>query len=111
MKICFFARRTDSPCSYRADGQPDRAHMIPQQRMKQEYKARKFRANDIAMAVWDHRIIVPSCRKHHQAFDQKQLRLPLADYPTSTKQYAKDYGWWFVDERTGWVPERGEKAA
>jgi hypothetical protein len=111
MKLCYFNRFTSSPCRYRADGQPDRAHMIPQQRMKQEYKTRKYRANDIAMAIWDHRIIVPACRRHHDAFDQKQLRLLLNDYPVSTHEYAKEYGWYFAGERDGWRPNRGEIAA
>lgn len=92
MRRCFFAPHSTAPCMYRPDGLPDRAHLIPKQRL------RIAGIDD----VWDNRAWVLSCRRHHHLFDQGYLPLSIADYPPEFIDFATEHGLHFVSERRGW---------
>ena len=96
MKLCWFKRYARDECRWRYDNQPDPAHLIPQQRIKD--------------AVWDQRLLVPACRHHHGLFDNKKITLLSGDYPPALHAWASDYGFHFVDPRTGWVHDAKEAA-
>lgn len=91
---CFFAQFDDRPCEYRADGQPDRCHLI-----------KKTRLEDAGLSedeVWDPRIIVPGCRRHHHLFDNKFFRLTPDQYPQSVHDFAAEKGFYWSGERDAW---------
>jgi hypothetical protein len=89
---CFFREFGWGPCIFRADGQPDPAHLIPKQRLK-------------AAGVtdpWNPTLLVPACRRHHDTFDRKMRPVPLDAYPASLIEWAEEHNWFYVDSRTGW---------
>jgi hypothetical protein len=100
--ICWFQTIGYTGCEYRADGQPDRAHLIPAQRLRRE---------GLAHLAWDRRCWVPSCRRHHHLYDTKTLRLTREQYPPELRAFAEAIGFEFVDPRTGWVATRPREAA
>lgn len=110
MKLCWFKRFWPHECGWRADGQPDRCHLLPKQRIKAELRARGFTAKEIAAVVWDGRLYVPGCRKAHTAFDNKLIPLLEDDYPPPMREWANANGFYFVDPRTGWVHDAKEAA-
>jgi hypothetical protein len=84
------------------DGPLDAAHLAPKQRLKALYKTRGMPAHQIAAAVWDARVTVPICRRHHTLFDQML-------------EYAAEYGLEYRGARDGWTglhvpPETGSAA-
>ncbi len=91
---CFFAAPFGGLCTFRYDGLPDPAHLIPQQRLR--------KAGVPLVAFTDPRIIVPACRHHHDLFDRKLRPLPLDAYPDSAKDFADEYGFEFFGPRDGW---------
>jgi hypothetical protein len=83
---CFFAYLGD--CSFRADGQPDRAHWIPAQRL---------RAEGVTGAdIWDRRAWTPMCRRHHDRFDGRdalnKITLTRRHLPPGLEDYAAEHG-------------------
>lgn len=103
MSPCALAQFSDTPCRHRADGQPDRAHLIKQQRLKRALKSRGLSKAEIQAIVWDERIWVWACRKHHSDFDELRLVLLESDYPASVHEFAADHGFVFIDARRGWI--------
>lgn len=103
MQLCYFKQYAKDACRYRADGLPDRAHLVPQARIKKELRSLGWPANEIKDALWDKRLIVPACRHHHGLFDNKKLVLLSGDYPASLHEWANDFNFAFIDPRTGWV--------
>ena len=101
--ICYFWHLGWRGCRWRMDGQPDRAHLIPKQRLKQagivDYKR-----------LWDDRVWVHACRHHHELFDGRFLRLEREQYPSKVFEYADEVGFDFIDPRTGWVQVHREAA-
>jgi hypothetical protein len=97
---CYLAQFTDTPC----DGQYDRAHLIPQQRLRQA---------GIGAIACDTRSWVPACRKHHHAFDfAKTIRLTLDQYPPAFCEFADQHGLYFDGPARGWVvPAAAREAA
>lgn len=108
---CAFKRMGFTGCEYREDGLPDRAHWVPQNRIKQALRSRGLDATDIGLALWDSRVWDWVCRKHHHLADHKVIRLASDQYPDGVKEWAAEHGFYFVDSRTGWVEERPEEAA
>jgi hypothetical protein len=98
---CFFAKFDPRPCEYRFnDGRPDPAHLIPAQRLRAAH-----------LPDDDPRLIVASCRRHHDAFDGRdalhKITLAPTDYPASLVDWADEHGFAFRDSRTGWVRGAG----
>ena len=111
MRHCWFKRYARDECRWRYDNQPDPAHLIPQQRIKAELRSRGWSADRIKVALWDKRLVVPACRHHHHAFDfARTITLLSGDYPPALHDWAEDYGFHFVDPRTGWVRDTKEAA-
>lgn len=91
---CVFRGRPGwGPCLYRADGQPDRIHWIPQQRIK----AKRPDAD-----LEDHRLIDLGCRHHHDLFDRKLRPFPHSAYPAKLLEWAVEHDFEFISERDGW---------
>ena len=83
MPDCFFARLDEPPCDWRADGNPDRAHLIPKQRMR----IRKLSL----YVIWDPRAWVPACRRHHHRFDNHFFRLTRKQLPPPVEEFAAEH--------------------
>jgi hypothetical protein len=77
---CWFAHL--GGCELRADGQLDRGHLIPKQRMK---KAGIKRPD----AINDPRSWRPMCRKHHHQFDNGFIKVTRVEIPQETEEFAK----------------------
>jgi hypothetical protein len=102
VSVCWFKQFAPTPCEWRADGLPDRAHLIPKTRLRSAGLTEK--------QVWDRRSYELSCRKHHHAFDNGFLELSYHDYPWSLRSFARDYGFFYVQGR-GWLRETPQEAA
>ena len=103
MRHCWFKRYWPHECSWRADGEADPCHLVPKQRIKSELRALGWTTRQIKDAIWDARLIVPGCRKAHDAFDGKRIPLLEDDYPPPMREWARANGFAFIDPRTGWV--------
>lgn len=99
---CFFEDYGFGPCVFRADGKPDKAHLIPAQRI---------RIAGLAAAALDPRIIVNACRKHHHLFDMGTLRLPYSRYPKSVHEFAAEHNFFWAGDRSGWLKGKDRAAA
>lgn len=89
---CFLSR--ESRCDFRADGKPDRAHLIPLQRIK---RARNPEVPEDQW--WDPRVIVPLCRAHHHKFDNGFIKIARDDLAkTGVEEFAIEFGLsWSLD--------------
>ena len=96
---CYLTRLGYKDC----DGLLDAAHMCSKQRLKILFKRRGMPATQIAAAVWDPRVTVPICRRHHTLLDQKVIRLTEDQYPPKMHEYAKQYALEYRGARDGWV--------
>lgn len=94
MTACWFRQLGD------CDGRIQRAHLIPKQRLKRA----GVRADD---DVWDQRVVVPACARHHTLFDMKFIHLEETDYPETLQQYAGEHGFAWQDAERGWVHHGG----
>lgn len=88
---CWLAQFATTSC----EGRMDKAHLLPKSRLKKEHVP--------AEALWDPRVWVPACRKHHSAFDvARTLRVPRSALPVGLVRYAEDHGvGWLVDRDFG----------
>jgi hypothetical protein len=102
--MCWLARFDSTPCMMRADGQFDRCHLVPQQRIRTALRSRGFSENYIEDAVWHPDVWVHACRRHHTRFDSHFIELGFEDYPESLRAWAREYGFFWISERRGWVP-------
>lgn len=101
---CFFARLGHpDPCRQRDDGLPDRAHLVPQARIRAAAASRGWSPSKTGDAIWDRRCFVLACRHHHGLLDSKAIRLDPEQYPPSFHEWAEEYGFAWIDHRTGWV--------
>ncbi len=87
------------PCAYRADGQPDAAHIGFTENWLSKAptgpRLSKQEANDP-------RILRPICRKHHHLLDAKKLRLHRDDIPLDVEEFANDFKLtWKLDREYG----------
>lgn len=89
---CWFADKFDHECEWRPDGQPDPAHLIPQQRLKQAG----------IEDVWDPRLVVPSCRLAHHLFDSKARKIAYTDYPPKLLAWVQQHHWFWAGDEKGW---------
>jgi hypothetical protein len=102
--VCWFKRQGFThDCTWRPDGFPDPAHWLPQQRVKAAAKSRGWSAEKTAEALWDRRCYTMACRGAHDLFDGKSIRLTEDQYPASFRAWAEEYGFEFINPRTGWV--------
>ena len=96
-KHCWFARTLDGvgPCDYHGRP-PDRAHLI---------KAQVIRREVGLDHIWDERVIVPGCRRHHGMLDHsRQIRIPRDKLPGPVEEFAAEHGltWWLDREYRDW---------
>lgn len=85
MSGCFF--HGDGTCS----GLLERAHLIPKQRIKRELKYR-LSADELHDVVWDPRVLVLACRRHHILFDAWRLRPLREALPEGVEEFARQWG-------------------
>lgn len=91
---CYFARIFRTPC----DGPLDLCHLIPKQRLK--------KADVPDDAIWDERIVVNGCRRHHHRFDQGFDSLGRNDLPPGVAEYAAEHDLtWSLDRDFPAIPE------
>jgi hypothetical protein len=64
----------------------DRAHLLPKSRLKRE-------VGDSPEFVWHPDVWVWGCRRHHSAFDAKQLRVQRRHLPKGVERFAEALGW------------------
>ena len=100
---CHLAQFDSTPCMMRFDGNYDRAHWVPQQRIKRALKSRGYSTAEIADALWDPRIWTPACRAHHTRLDSLFIVLERDQYPDSVAEWAEEWGFFFHSPRRGWV--------
>jgi len=92
MSECWFAHLGD--CDFRADGRPDRMHLIPAQRLRKAGLKRK--------EVQDDRVIRHGCRKHHHQFDNGFIKVTRDEIPRDTEEFAAEHGLeWSLDRDYG----------
>ena len=107
---CPLSRFSSTACHLRADGNLDRCHWIPKQRLRDEYRRREYPEQAIEVAIWDRRVWTPGCGSHHDALDARnaigRLYLEERDYPPELHEYAREYCWFFVSPREGWLVDR-----
>ena len=87
---CWFAHNLQGVGS--CDGRQDPCHLI---------KAQVIRREVGTEAIWDQRVIVPGCRRHHGMLDHsRQIRIPRSLLPGSVEAFAHDHGleWWLARE-------------
>lgn len=102
---CWLAHRGE--CEYRADGQPDQAHVGFSKRQLRAIWDRESvktkivgeepdeRILSIAREDFatDRRVLKPICRRHHDELDgPSDFKLRRADLPPSVIEFAEDYG-------------------
>lgn len=92
-RACWFARTLDGigPC----EGRTDPCHLV---------KAQVIRREVGVDHIWDERVIVPGCRRHHGMLDHsRQIRLPRGLLPASVEEFAREHGmtWWLEREYGG----------
>lgn len=92
-----YARKFSEPCYFGpfglgiaigCDGPADLAHLIPAQRLRAA-----------GAPVWDDRVVVVACRKHHVAFDGFYLRLRQDQLPPELWSYARENGLEYAIDR------------
>jgi hypothetical protein len=100
---CWFAGRTDAgPC----DGPIDKAHWVPKQRIKREF--REVAKPQLDELIWHPSVWSPMCRRHHSAFDAKMLRIRREEVPLRAERWAAIFGMtWSLDADFGLHPEVG----
>lgn len=98
MTACFLAQFASDPrCDYTPRGLPDRAHLIPQQRLTNE-------------EAEDRRSYVMSCRKHHHQFDNGFIRLREIEHPQAFRTFAREHNFLFSPPK-GWIRLHTKEAA
>ena len=95
---CFFEDAGWGPCRMRFDGNFDPAHLIPKRRIVEVFARRGEPCPDL----WDERLWVPSCRRHHHLFDSKLRRLTLSEFPPKLLAWAQQHGFYFDQDRREW---------
>lgn len=88
--LCWFAATLTNtgPC----DGVIQKAHLI---------RAQVIRREAGIQHIWDPRVWVPGCKRHHAMLDwSRQLRIPRELIPESVESAAEDFGvgWWLDRE-------------
>lgn len=81
MTSCWFKRTLPNvgPC----DGRMDPCHLIKAQVVRREVGTEH---------IWDPRLIVPGCRRHHSMLDHsRQLRIPRALLPSAVEEFAEEF--------------------
>ena len=102
MTSCYFANLEGwGPCRFRADGLPDRVHLIPKRRLKRE------RPN---IDPWDDRTWVLGCRHHHHLLDNGFRRLSLSQHPPAFLAFVQDEGLFWDESRHTWICASQEAA-
>jgi hypothetical protein len=78
------------------DGRIDRAHLLPKQRIKRLFRDRNPDA--LFAMIWDSRVWIPACRKHHTMLDSKRLTIAREELPLTLWEYAAEHDLtWMVD--------------
>lgn len=99
---CWWKDRGQGPC----DGPIDRAHWIPKQRIRREF--RHLAAETLKELVWHPAVWSPMCRRHHGDFDSGKLKVAREQLPVPVERYAEVFGLaWSLDASYGPHPEIG----
>lgn len=84
---CYFKGREDwGQCL----GCIDFCHLIPKQRIKRELR-HVHDWDTLQLIVWDPRVTVPGCRKHHGELDNYIHRLRRDELPPFVWDYAREH--------------------
>jgi hypothetical protein len=83
---CFFAPFSDKPC----EGRLDRCHLVSRSRLRRETRGQDPELVD--RLLWHPALWVWGCRRHHQAFDGRMLRLRRGDLPAGLEGAAETLG-------------------
>ena len=84
---CFFKPFVETAC----DGPTDRCHLLPKGFLKRE-------VGKDPEIIWDERVWVPGCRRHHADFDNFVFRIPREALPSALEAFAVEHGvLWRVD--------------
>lgn len=84
---CFMEGRPGwGPC----EGRMDAAHLIPKQRIKRELKGH-YTEPELQAIVWDRRVLIDACRRHHHQLDNYIHRLRRDELPVELTAYAREY--------------------
>ncbi len=105
---CFFARfdPKERPC----EGRSQKAHLIAKQTLRREFRAAREPGvrrgetiwPDALNGIWDARVWVPACERHHHLFDHHMISVPRESLPESFLSLAEELGLsWAVDRRYG----------
>lgn len=112
------------------DGPMDACHMISKQRIRQIYPRGAWKVTEAMSGarlyypvtfgiealdpviqrvarddiVYDERVGVPGCRRHHDLMDNKRVRIPYLYVPLATRSFAAEFGLDWSLERD--FPER-----
>lgn len=109
MRRCWLALALDlDACAYRADGQPDAAHIGFTENWLSKAPTGPHLTKDEAN---DPRILKPICRKHHDLMDKGRIQLFRDDIPLDVEEFAKDFkiayrlDYWYGERRD--TPQTG----
>lgn len=76
-------------CVYRADGQPDAAHLGFSENWLSKSATGPHLSKEEAN---DPRLLKPICRKHHGMLDNGSLSVLRSQLPASVEEYAEEFG-------------------
>lgn len=87
-------------------GRLQAVHLIPKQAIRRElWQPRKWKDTGLLPAtfqqlVWDPRVFVPGCERHHFHLDENfKLQIPRDELPAGVLEFAGEWG-------LGWLLER-----
>ncbi len=105
---CWLARfdEKERPCA----GRTQKAHLLEKQTLKREVRSHAawIRGEpewpDGMNGIWDERLWIPACERHHSLFDHHMIAVPRSALPASTEELAEQLGLgWYLDRRFGIV--------
>jgi hypothetical protein len=86
------------PC----EGRMDRCHLIAKSRLKREFGGKDVIYVNLRYLLWHPDVWVWGCRRHHQAFDARQLKVQRLHLPPSVERFAEAFGLgWSLDADYG----------
>ena len=88
---CWLAQFQPTACQ----GEVQLCHLIKQQRLRDYHVPEE--------AIWDQRVLVPGCERHHNALDKtRTLRVPRVALPPEVEEYAAEHQLlWSLDRDYG----------
>lgn len=92
-RVCFWSQ-IDPDLRHSCGGPLQRAHLIPKQRIRREFKGELSEEN-LAHVVWHPSAWRWMCALHHASFDAGRLKLRRDQVPQDTEHFAAvwELGW------------------